>query len=155
MAVGWACTILLRISAKVGAGKRSLAGRQFVEDDPQTEDVGAMIEVLAQCLFGAHVAGGSEHLALWVCCMEPVVPSASVRFLRHPLGQAEVEDLDLAPLVQTDVGRLDVAMHDPAGMGGIQRVGHLSRDLDDCGRSRAVLVSRAHPATGLRRIPWR
>ena len=53
------------------------------------------------------------------------------RFRREPFGQSKIQDLDLASFVQADVGRLDITVHDPAGMSGVQRVGHLGGQIDD------------------------
>ena len=41
------------------------------------------------------------------------------------LGQAEIEDLRLPAIRDEDVRRLDVAMNDPGGMSGVQRIGQL------------------------------
>ena len=52
------------------------------------------------------------------------------------LGQAEVEHLGVAAFGDKNVGRLDIAMNDPFGVGCVQRVGHLntqrqrSRDIE-------------------------
>ena len=54
----------------------------------------------------------------------------SVRCRYRPvgLGQAEVEHLDEPSGVRRDVGRLQIAMDDPALVRRIQRVGDLPRD---------------------------
>ncbi len=109
-----------------------------------------MIEILAQRLLGAHVAGGSEHWPLLGLLHSAVVPNASVRFLRQPLGQSKIQDLDLASFVQADVGRLDVTVHDPAGMGGVQSVGHLGGQIDDLRDFEPSLFPGPNPATRLR-----
>ena len=46
----------------------------------------------------------------------------------EPLGDAEVGELGVAARVEEDVGRLDVAVHDAAGVGGAERRQHLGRD---------------------------
>ena len=46
------------------------------------------------------------------------------------LGQAEVEQLRLTPLGHEDVGRLDVAVHDPARMRRLEGVGDLGPQLE-------------------------
>ncbi len=50
--------------------------------------------------------------------------------LRRELGQAEIENLGLAALRDEDVGRLDVAMYDPAGVCRVERVGDLDGDIE-------------------------
>ena len=48
------------------------------------------------------------------------------------LGQAKIEDLRLPAIRDEDVRRLDVAMHDPGGMSGVQRIGQLRAQCQDC-----------------------
>ena len=45
------------------------------------------------------------------------------------LGQPEIEDLGLDTRGHEDVGRLDVAVDDAVGVGGVQRVRNLSREV--------------------------
>ncbi len=73
------------------------AGEQFVEDDAETEDVGAPIHAvpLAARLLGAHVGGGAGKPG-----------SAPEVFLAQ--GQAEVGDVGVAGPVEQKVGGLDV-----------------------------------------------
>ena len=49
---------------------------------------------------------------------------------RRDLGQPEIQNLGVAALGDEDVGGLDVAMNDPLGMRGIQRVGNLDRQTE-------------------------
>ena len=123
---------------KARSRERPPAGGKFVQDDPHAEDVAAMVEILAQRLLGAHVAGRPEHLSR-LRLLKIGGDVGPVRACRQPFGEPEVEHLDLSPLIQTDIGGLDVAMHNPPVMGGIQRVGDLDGDLDDLARFPAVL----------------
>jgi len=50
------------------------------------------------------------------------VPS---RPFRRQFHQAEIQNLGLPAPGDENVGRLDVAMHDPLGVGSIQRIGDL------------------------------
>ena len=45
------------------------------------------------------------------------------------LGQPEIEDLGLDAGGHEDVGRLDVSVDDAVGVGGIQRVRNLNREV--------------------------
>ena len=59
------------------------------------------------------------------------------------LGQAEVEHLDQPALGAHQVRALDVAMHDPARVRLVERVGDLQSDLDDLAdRQRPLLHPR-------------
>ena len=49
---------------------------------------------------------------------------------RDRLGQTEVENLDLAVLVDLDVGRLQITMHDAALVSCIQAIGDLTEEVD-------------------------
>ena len=46
------------------------------------------------------------------------------------LGESEVENLDLPPGGDLDVGRLEISMHDALGVCGLQTLGNLPGDID-------------------------
>ena len=50
--------------------------------------------------------------------------------LRSEFCQTEVQDLGLPALGDKDIGRLDVAVHNSAGVGGIERVGDLDSQIE-------------------------
>ena len=78
---------------------------------------------LAARLFGRHVGDGAHGRAR---LGEHVHGHAfGIRGL-VVLGQAEVEHLGVTAFGYKNVGRLDIAMDDPLGMGGVQRVGDLN-----------------------------
>ena len=99
--------------------KRSPSGQQFVEDDAQAEDVTAAIHPMpfATGLFGTHV-GGRPGVA-W-----------SLAHVLLPQGQPEIGHKRLAALVEQDVARLDVPMHQPLLVGVVQRLGHRRHQFD-------------------------
>ena len=99
--------------------KRPPSDQQFVEDHAQAEDVAAAIDPMpfATGLFGTHV-GGRPGVA-W--------PLADVLF---PQGQPEIGHERLAALVEQDVARLDVPMHQPLLVGVVQRLGHRRHQFD-------------------------
>src|SRR5713226_8674981 len=105
----------------------------MVDNGAETEQIAAVIDGLAERLFGAHVPGGSEDMPLLGLLLGGRRSQTVGAFLQHPLGQTEVQDLDLASLVQADILWLDVTMDDPAGVGGIECVGDLNSNLDDSG----------------------
>src|SRR4029077_7055915 len=51
-------------------------------------------------------------------------------FLRRQLGQAEIEDLGLPAQRDEDICRLDIAMHDSARMGCVERIRNLDGDIE-------------------------
>ena len=125
---------------QIGPGKRRAAREQKVDDGAETEEVAAVIDGLAEGLFGAHVPGGSEDMPVLGLLLGRRRSQTVGGFLQHPLGQAEVQDLDLAALVQADILGLDVTMDDPAGVGGIERVGDLNGDRHDAGNLQRSLL---------------
>ncbi len=50
--------------------------------------------------------------------------------IRGDLGHAEVQDLRLSSLGDEDVRRLDVSVHDPDAMSGLERIRHLNAQID-------------------------
>ena len=67
-----------------------------------------------------------------LCLRSPRVRDDSRAF---DLGDPKVEDFHLASWVEKDVGRLDVAVDDALGVGRLQRIGDLHRDVEQCVRS--------------------
>ena len=57
-------------------------------------------------------------------------PRSAVRPLLERFREAEIEDLHRAVVPDLDVGRLEVAMHDPLLVSGLQRLGNLLRDWE-------------------------
>ncbi len=85
-------------------------GEQLVEDHADRKQIGAAVDILAENLFGRHVARRPDGVA-------------RVRDGPEHSSDAEVEHLQAARLVDHQVGRLDVAVNDRhpvrvAGRGG-------------------------------------
>ena len=114
------------------------AGQHLEQHDAEGPDVGALVDGLAPRLLGGHVGGGAEDQAGrgagagqgrrlrqgGRAAGERVVVSAP------GLGEAEVEDLDLALRGQLDVRGLEVAVHDALLVGLLEGLGDLHRDGD-------------------------
>ena len=94
------------------APERSPPGQQLVEDHAQAEDVRAAIDPVpfAPGLLGTHVGG------------RPGEPRTLAEVLVLQ-GQPEVGHERLARGVDQDVGRLDVPMDQPSGVGVVQGLG--------------------------------
>ena len=94
------------------------AGHQLIEDDAEGEEVGPAVDRAAPELLRRHEAGRADHLV--------GLGQVGAGKPRHP----EVGDLHLPALAEQDIGRLDVAVHDPAAVGIVETGGDLQADAD-------------------------
>jgi hypothetical protein len=120
-----------------------VAGGHLVKDDTEGEDVGARVQVFAPRLFRGHVGhrahrrAGTGQGILHVLRLG--VRAGDGRAVFQQLGETEVEDLGVAARGDEDVGRLDVAVDDTAGVRGVQRIGDLDGQVDQAtGRLRRM-----------------
>jgi hypothetical protein len=108
------------------ARERRPPGDALEEHAAEREDVGPGVDLaLAARLLRRHVAGGAEQ-----------APGARGRDPARVPGDPEIEDLrpiDL-PVAEVDVGRLDVAVDDPARVGGGEGPGHARAERRRLGR---------------------
>ena len=141
-----------------------LPGRKLVYHHAQGENVAAGIERFAPRLFRRHIGNGAyrraragkQVVAKWARQGGVSVVSAPVtRIALFDLGQAEVQDLDLAAGRQEDVGRLDVAMKDAFAMGRIQRIGCLHSQVQQLGVGHGAMVVELVQALSLPAAPSR
>ena len=114
------------------AAEGQRAGDHFVEDDPERKEIAPAVERPAARLFGRHVVHGAHRRsrgrdAPGVGCRRLSRAWRRGRLLGE-LGQAEVEELGLAPFGDEDVGRLDVPVDDPRPVGRLERIGDLRPD---------------------------
>ncbi len=113
-----------------------LAGNHLQQHHAEGPDVGAPVDGLAAGLLGAHVGGGAEQ------CTDGGhrrgdrrgvgQPRRAARAGRVPferLGQAEVEQLDLAVGGEHHVGRLEIAVDDAAVVSRFEAPRDLERQL--------------------------
>ena len=91
-----------------------------MQDDADAPDVGAVIHGLAAHLFRRHVSDRAEHDAGLRARDVRIAAGGRVGSNRN-LGEAEVEHLDEAVGPQHDILRLDVAMDQAGGVGGVER----------------------------------
>ena len=89
-------------------------GQHLVEDEAERVDVGATVDGVAVHLLGSEVAGGPDHGA-----------RASEIVAAGCLGDSEVGDLHPSVRLHEHVGGLDVAMHEPQPVRGVERARHL------------------------------
>ena len=106
-----------------------LTGCAQVQGCSQAEQIGAGVDILAVQLLRSHVGRRTHSLS---------------RF-RQPIGsvgcsgQSEVEDAgSVGAGVEPDVRRLDVAMHQPAPVGGGQPGRHFAAQSNDLGNGQAA-----------------
>ena len=97
--------------------ERQLPRQHLVVDDTQRPDVGLAGHLATEGLLGGHVGHGAEGRS----------GHGHVR-AAHQLGQAEVDDLHLAVIVDQDIGRLDVPVQDAVLVGGGESLGDLNGD---------------------------
>ena len=108
-------------------GKGHPAGRELEEHDAEREDVGPVIDRMAECLLGGHVGDGAEH--------HPGDRDLLLRDLRvrtaifDELREPEIEHLDEASVGPHQVCALDVAVNDAARVRFVEGVGHLQADF--------------------------
>ena len=109
------------------------ARQHFVEDDADTVQIAAAVHRLAAGLFGAHVARRADG-ELGVADLTHAVG----RIRGAQLGQAEVHHLEhLVIRVRIDdhqVGRLQIAVDDAFGVGGLQDLAEHAQQPADAGR---------------------
>ena len=120
-----------RHGAEADPGHGTRARCHFIEHQPEGEQVGPRVRRTAERLLRRHVAGrahGGTRIGKRLL--------AAVR--RAQLSQAKIEDLDVVSPGDENVGRLDVAVNDPRGVGGIQRVGDPPRPGRRAARRRRV-----------------
>ena len=108
-----------------------MAGGELVEHDAEREEIGAMVGGEHAQLFGRHVGEGADG--------EAFLGEGGLGMKAHrlggvvfaQLGEAEVEHLDPAVLVDHDVAGLEIAVLDPLGVGRGQGVGERHGDLEE------------------------
>jgi hypothetical protein len=115
--------------------ERGDAGQRLEQYAPECPDVGALVDRLAACLLGTHVGNRAED--------HPVDRRVDRRQRRRAgiggraqrrlgsgirFGQAEVEQLHITGSSDTDVGRLQVSMHDATFVSRVERFGYLARN---------------------------
>jgi hypothetical protein len=125
-----------KITAEVRPEKA--ARDELVEHDAKGEEIRPRVEVLAPRLLRRHVGHGPQRHSR---AAQGVVPGERGLGLIHrraldcrrrrELGEAEVEDLGLAPPRVEDVRGLDVPVDDPLPVRGVEGVGNLDPDVHD------------------------
>ncbi len=112
------------------AGEGKFAAEHLVEDDAAGPEIGAVVDLLAENLLGRHVADGAYDDAGFGERLGDV----------WPLGQAEVDDLDLVAGADHQVGRLDVAMDDAVLVGVMQAGEQLGGEVGGSGEIERAAV---------------
>ena len=120
------------------AGERRGAGHQLIQRDAERVEVACWSGVRAGDQFRGQVLGGAEHHA-----------GRGIAGLGGQLRDAEVGQQRVIVGAEQDVGRLDVAVHDPGRVRGRQRVGDLRGQLDGvaCLETPAVVAAQSVEVT--------
>ena len=120
------------------ADERDLAGEALEEQAPERVHVGAGVDRIASHLLGRDVGERAEQALRDVRRLQ----------VARRRGDAEIREvavLALLLLVDQDVARLDVAVHQAARVRGVERRGHLS-DQGDRARRLEAAVAAEHRA---------
>ena len=132
------------------AAERRLPDQAFVEHAAQRVDVRPPVDLLAGDLLGSDVVDRAHQLS---AVAEPA--------LGEPLGEAEVRQVGVVGAVRAgagveqDVRRLDVPVHQPARVRGVEGAGDLR---EDAGRLRQLQPAAPQPLLQVARPPrsaWR
>ncbi len=119
-----------------GAGEGPAAGEHLVDHGAEGEEIRAVIHLLALDLLRRHVADRAHDRPRH----RRAAGERAVLASRGLLGEAEVQDLHPPVVRQEEVGRLEVAVHDPLVVGGGETRGQLPRGVQALAqRQRAAL----------------
>lgn len=100
------------------ARERTVAGQALVQHTRQCIDVGAGVGLTGRQTLGRHVVPAANR-----------GPGTGQARLVGPSGDTEVDQVCEVVLVDQDVGRLDVAVHQTDLVGGVQRAGYLADEV--------------------------
>ena len=115
---------------------------ELEEHDAERKEIRALIDRAPERLLRRHVRHrADDHSSNGHLRLRHVHAFGAVRL--DEFRETEVEHLHEPALGAHQVGALDIAMHDAAGMRFLERVGHLQTDLDDfTDRQRSLLDAR-------------
>ena len=82
-----------------------------------------------------------------------LVGLGNLRGRRSQFGKTKVENLGVTAGVHKDVGRLDVAVDDPLGMGRVESVGELRGDAEELRNRQGSLYRDGPEGSRLRDAP--
>ena len=92
-----------------------------MEHNTQRENVGAVVQQAARCLFRRHVSGRAHHYADLRLAIRSQREIATLG-CANVFCQPEVQDLDVAFVRNHDIARLQVAMHNSLVMCNRKRI---------------------------------
>ena len=102
------------------AGKRRPARQALIQQATERVDIGPAVHLLAADLLRSHIVDRAQRASLGG---QPVSIS-------EPAGEAEVGQIHVLVRVEQHVRGLDVSVHQPAFMRGVERVRDLRADRD-------------------------
>jgi hypothetical protein len=118
-----------RVSTRV-AREYEAAGQHLVQHAPERPDVRAFVDGVTARLFRAHIGRRTDDPAGLECRAGDCRHRAAVRrAARKYLCHAEVEHLDVAVVIELDVGGLQIAVNDPLLMCGFDGLRNLQAEM--------------------------
>ena len=125
--------------------ERMPSARHLGENHAERKQIGAPIEGDAFHLLWRHVVRCADDGSMGGQLSRPEFVRRLVRRRQiiNPLSEAEVHDLHVALLGQHDVGRLQIAVQKPAGMGFLERLGDLSCHPQRIGQRECAVLQPA------------
>ena len=112
--------------------KRQSAGRHFVHHHAEREQIAAPVDVLPERLLRRHVRDRAQRRPRarqiplrWFHRWQLRRPYSSDSCALIHFGEPKVQNLGVSAIGHENVCRLDVPVHDPLRVGGVERVGNL------------------------------
>ena len=128
-----------KITPEVRPEKACWRVDHFVENYTKREQVGACVQLLAAHLFRRHVCDSAQSKPGLVSdswdieemgCDQAPTAFAEKPVQRCALSQTEIEYFGLITRCDKNVGGLDVAVHDAAGVRCVQGIGNLDAQVE-------------------------
>ena len=101
--------------------ERLLAREGFIEDHTQRKDIGPSVRKIIQKNFRRHISRGSPY---------QVLQGGTVVSTGKMLGHSKIQDFHLLRGGQHNIFRLEIAVHNAAGMSHHQSIGALPGNVE-------------------------
>src|ERR1019366_7313187 len=113
--------------------------QHLVQNDSDSEEVAAPIDLLTEDLLRRHIGDGPDNLSGNTKARGRHVSGTGPAAGRNPLGQTEVQNLYVAVSADHDVGGLEIAVNDARVVRRAQGFDHLTGYSETLLRGRMML----------------